>query len=85
MSTGEYYSAEEMYRLGLISRIVEKDKLMETAMGFASTMMKKNQLALRFTKEAINMNIDAPGLEHALQMEDRNQTLLGMGIFMKKG
>ncbi len=85
MYTGEYYPAEEMYRLGLISRIVEKDKLMETAMGFATTMMKKIQLALRFTKEAINMNIDAPGLEHALQMEDRNQTLLGMGIFMKKG
>ncbi len=85
MYTGEFFSAEEAYRLGLVSKVVEKEKLHETAMSYASTLLKKNQVALRFTKEAINMNIDAPGLEHALYMEDRNQTLLGMGSLMKKG
>ena len=30
----------------------------------------------RLTKEAININLDAGGLEQALNMEDRNQTLL---------
>jgi len=30
------------------------------------------------TKEAINMNMDAAGLEQALHMEDRNQTLLAL-------
>jgi hypothetical protein len=33
-------------------------------------------MGLRLTKEAINMNIDAGGLEQALNIEDRNQTLL---------
>jgi hypothetical protein len=41
--------------------------------------MSKKPPALRFTKEAINMNIDANSLEHALHIEDRNQTILGMG------
>ncbi len=84
MYTGEFFSAEEAYRLGLVSRVVERDKLLDTAMGYAKTLMKKNHLALRFTKEAINMNIDASGLEQALNMEDRNQTLLAIGTLMKK-
>jgi hypothetical protein len=41
-------------------------------------------MALRLTKEAINMNIDASGLEQALNMEDRNQTLLAIDTLMKK-
>ncbi len=83
MYTGDYYPAEEMYRLGLISRIVEKDKLLETGMEYARKLMTKKHLALRLTKEAVNMNIDASGLEHALNMEDRNQTLCGIGTFVK--
>jgi len=31
---------------------------------------------LRMTKEAINVNLDCPGLEAALQMEDRNQMMV---------
>jgi len=62
--------------LGLVSRLVERDQLMETALEFARTMNSKNPMGLRLTKEAINMNIDAGGLEQALNMEDRNQTLL---------
>jgi enoyl-CoA hydratase/carnithine racemase len=85
MYTGEYFSAEEAYRLGLVSKIVEKEKLLDAGMQYASTLMTKQPLALRLTKEAINMNIDAPGLEHALNMEDRNQTLMAVKTFMKKG
>jgi hypothetical protein len=36
------------------------------------------------TKEAININIDAGGLEACLQMEDRNQMMLAFGMHMKK-
>ena len=62
--------------LGLVSRLVERDQLMETALELARTMNSKNPMGLRLTKEAINMNIDAGGLEQALNIEDRNQTLL---------
>ncbi len=84
MYTGEFFSAEEAYRLGLVSKIVERGKLLDTAMEYAATLLKKNHMGLRLTKEAINMNIDAPGLEYALNMEDRNQTLLAINTLMKK-
>ena len=69
--------------LGLVSKIVEKDKLHETAMEYAKILLSKNHMGLRLTKEAINMNIDAGGLEQALNIEDRNQTLLAMGAALK--
>jgi hypothetical protein len=52
-------------------------------MGCARKLMTKNHMGLRLTKEAVNMNIDAGGLEHALNIEDRNQTLLAVGPYLK--
>ncbi|HPG51676.1 MAG TPA: enoyl-CoA hydratase/isomerase family protein [Spirochaetota bacterium] len=83
MYTGEFFSAEDACRLGMVSRIVERVALLDTALEYAATLLKKNPFGLRLTKEAVNMNIDAPGLEHALNMEDRNQTLLAVGTFLK--
>jgi enoyl-CoA hydratase/carnithine racemase len=84
MYTGNFLSAPDAMNLGFASRLVERDKLFDTAMEFADIMMTKNHMALRLTKEAINMNLDAGGLEAALNIEDRNQTLLAMGTFMGK-
>jgi enoyl-CoA hydratase/carnithine racemase len=39
-------------------------------------MAGKTPLALRMTKEAINVNMDAGGLEACLHMEDRNQMMI---------
>ena len=76
MLTGNFMSAEEAVNLGLVSRLVERDTLLKTAMELARTINSKNPMGLRLTKEAINMNLDAGGLEQALNMEDRNQALL---------
>jgi len=84
MYTGEFMSAEEAVGLGLVSKMVEREALLDTAMEYAKTLMNKNHLGLRLTKEAINMNIDAGGLEQALNTEDRNQTILAVGTFLKE-
>ncbi len=76
MLTGNFMSAEEAMALGMASRMVEGEVLVETAMELARAMNEKNPMGLRLTKEAINMNLDAGGLEQALQLEDRNQVLL---------
>jgi len=76
MLTGNFISADEAMSLGLISRLVEREELMDTAIELARTMNSKNPMGLRLTKEAINMNLDAGGIEQALNVEDRNQTLL---------
>ncbi len=84
MYTGEFISAEEAVGLGLVSKMVEREALLDTAMEYAKTLISKNHLGLRLTKEAINMNIDAGGLEQALNTEDRNQTILAVGTFLKE-
>jgi enoyl-CoA hydratase/carnithine racemase len=76
MLTGNFMSAEEAMSLGLVSRLVDNDHLMEETLELARVMNSKNPMGLRLTKEAINANLDAVALERALNMEDRNQTLL---------
>jgi len=82
MLTGNYMSAAEAMNLGFASRMVERDKLLDTALELAGTMNGKNPAGLRLTKEAININMDIGGLEHALGVENRNQALL-YGEFFK--
>lgn len=74
--TGNWMSAEEAMQLGFGSRLVPKDQMLSTARELAQTMASKTPLGLRMTKEAINVNIDAGGLEACLQMEDRNQMMV---------
>ncbi len=85
MYTGQFFSSQEAMDLGMVSKIVEKDKLLDTAKEYAKTLMSKNHFGLRLTKEAINMNLDAGGLEAALNMEDRNQVMLSMQVFGQSG
>ena len=73
--TGRFVDAQEAERIGFVSRVVPDDKLMEAALELAREMLKKTPLGLRLTKEAINMNIDAPSLEAALYLENRNQVV----------
>ncbi len=82
MYTGQFMSAEEAMQLGLVSRVVKQEELHDKAMEFARTLIGKNNFGLRLTKEAINMNLDAGGLEQALSMEDRNQILLALAAGM---
>ncbi|MEA1961347.1 MAG: enoyl-CoA hydratase/isomerase family protein [Bacillota bacterium] len=83
MYLGEFFSAQEAMELGMISRIVEKESLYDTCLQLARKMTSKNPMALRLTKEAINMNLDAGGMEQALCMEDRNQVLLTLASGIK--
>ena len=76
MLTGDFLPAQQAADLGMVSRLVERDRLADTALKLAQTLNSKNPMGLRLTKEAINMSIDAGGLEQVLNMEDRNQALL---------
>jgi enoyl-CoA hydratase/carnithine racemase len=80
--TGNWMSAAEALQLGFASRLVPREKLLDAAVEIARTMTAKNPLGLRLTKEALNVALDAGGLEACLELEDRNQTML---ILAKKG
>jgi enoyl-CoA hydratase len=59
-----------------VSRLVDEDALMETAMQTARTMLGKSPLGLRLTKETLRQNQNAPTLESAIELENRNQSIL---------
>ncbi|MBU2547080.1 MAG: enoyl-CoA hydratase/isomerase family protein, partial [Proteobacteria bacterium] len=73
--TGDFLDAETAFKLGMVSRVLPRERLLDEALELAEKMCRKNPLGLRLTKEAINCNLDAAGLEQALHIEDRNQTL----------
>ena len=74
--TGRTVDAEEADRIGLVSRLVGEEELMDTALETARTMLGKSVLGLRLTKETIRQNQNAPSLETAIELENRNQSIL---------
>lgn len=76
LMTGRAVEAEEADRIGLVSRLVDEDALMDIAMQTARTMLGKSPLGLRLTKETLRQNENAPTLEAAIELENRNQSIL---------
>lgn len=76
LMTGRTVDAEEADRIGMLTRLVPAEALVETAKETARTMLEKSVRGLRLTKETIRLNLDAPSLENALELENRNQSML---------
>jgi len=74
--TGRTVGAVEAEKIGLVSRLVAPEELMDTAMEIAAGMLEKTPLGLRLTKETINQNQNASSFETAIELENRNQSLL---------
>jgi enoyl-CoA hydratase/carnithine racemase len=75
MLTGRFIDAERARELGLVSRVVEREKLEDEGRALVNDMLHATPLGLRLTKEALNHAIDAQSLEAVIAMEDRNQVL----------
>jgi len=76
MYTGRSIKADEANKIGLVSRVVTDDKIVEEAIDMAKNILKKSPMGIRFTKEALNANIDAQSLETAIRLENRTQVVL---------
>jgi enoyl-CoA hydratase/carnithine racemase len=75
--TGRFLEAEEALKVGFVLKIVEDDKLLDSAKELASEMLSKSPLGLRLTKQALNLSLDSPSLETMIQLENRGQVLSG--------
>ena len=75
LMTGRIVEVDEAYRIGLVNHVYEQGELLDKAMEMAAMMVGKSPLGLRMTKEVLNQNIDAPGLESAIQLENRTQVV----------
>lgn len=69
--TGREVTAEEAYRLKLVSTVVPHDELMATAERYAAMILNNSQQAVRSAKETI-MDVVGRTLEDALKLETIN-------------
>lgn len=66
--TSRAVDAEEAHRIGLLDRLVEHDRLLDTALAIAAEMSQWPPLALRSSKRVLQHNLEVP-LEDALRYE----------------
>jgi len=69
--TGRMITADEAYRLGLVTRVVPDDQLMAAAEELANQILKNSQQAIRSAKETI-LDIVGRTLDDALKVETLN-------------
>lgn len=74
--TGRFINAERSLKVGLLSDIVDEDKLLETGLALADEMLLTAPYGLRLTKQALELNTDAQSMEAAMAIEDRQQVIL---------
>lgn len=75
MLTGRTVSAGEADRRGLVSEVVEPDRLVDRAVELASLIAGLAPLGVQLTKRALQVNTDAASLPAALELENRNQVI----------
>jgi enoyl-CoA hydratase len=89
--TGEMIDANEAYRIGLVNKVVEPEKLMDAAKELAGKFAKKSSITLQLLKEAINEGLEmelSKALAHEADIfglcfstEDQKE---GMNAFLNK-
>lgn len=72
--TAAVINAEEAYRIGLVNAVVAPDELLGKALEMANAIVTKAQLAVRYSKEAINRGIETD-IETGIDIET---SLFGM-------
>ena len=75
MMTGRTVTAAEADRRGLVSELVEPERLDQRALELARAIAELPPLGTQLTKRALQVNTDAAGLGAAMELENRNQVL----------
>jgi enoyl-CoA hydratase len=73
--TGRVVEAEEALRLGLVSRVA--DDVLALALEVAEGMSRFSPYGLAMTKDVLWANLEISSLAAAIELEDRNQLMLG--------
>lgn len=92
MLTGRFIHAERALATGLVAQVVPDDQLESAAQPWIDDLLAASPMGLRMTKEGLQMAVDAPGLEAAMAIENRNQLMTsaspnfreGMTAFLEK-
>jgi enoyl-CoA hydratase len=75
--TGRRIDAEEAFRMGLVSRVVDDDSVLDEALAMADRICEYSAYGVSMTKDVLWVNLETTSLESAIEIEDRNQLMLG--------
>lgn len=75
MLTGRPVGGQEAAAIGLASRCVPDEELLNDALATARMIAANSPYAVRHTKQVMWTNLDAPGLDSALALENHVQTV----------
>ncbi len=92
MLTGRFINAQRALAVGLVSEVVPEGRLEAAVQPYLDEMLTTSPMGLRLTKEGLALATDAPSLEAAMAIENRNQVLCsrsedfaeGMRAFLEK-
>lgn len=92
--TGKSITADEALKIGLVSRVLPDEELMDAAMSLALSIEKNGQLAVKAAKKSVNFGLgkELPSIEEKCLFErktfaplfDTEDQKIGMGGFLKK-
>jgi len=75
--TGRRVDAAEALRMGLVSRVVPDDALLDEALEMARSMCRYSHYGLEATKQSLWVEQEISSLAAAIEFEDRNQLMAG--------
>jgi enoyl-CoA hydratase len=79
--TARKFAADEAERIGLVSEVVDDDRLLTRAREIADVLLSYSPFGLEMTKQVFRANQDAPNISAAITLENRTQILAAAQIF----
>lgn len=73
--TGRAVDAQRAVQIGLANVATAPEELLDTAGRLAGEIAAHSAFSMRLTKQVLQTNVDAPSLQAALELENRNQVL----------
>ena len=81
--TGRSIDSDEALSLGLVSRVVAREKLMDEALNMAGQMARHSPLGIRFTKKAVYQSFSSNLLDHLDHMSSQLGLLSQTDYFLR--
>ncbi|MFC5950663.1 enoyl-CoA hydratase/isomerase family protein [Pseudonocardia lutea] len=78
MLTGRRCSAEEAYRIGLVTHLVDPAELLEAAYAEAAEIMLNPPFSVELTKQGMWASVENPTFVNAVEFENRQQILTAL-------
>lgn len=75
--TGRRIDAAEALRMGLVSRVVPHERVLDEALEMAASMSRYSHHGLEATKSTLWTELEISSLDAAIEFEDRNQLMAG--------